>query len=301
MDRRLMSLLPVVLALTACGGSGGSGAAGGGDESGDIIDRLVTHFNQSKDVQITGGIYEIDAYSDPDYIGSQPGCFNFPAITRENFIDDRSVTSQSANKVCFDDQRCYTLIDGAVLSSTEGMLDEYMFDVLAANAGHVKALTRIIDDVPRAYFYLDIFESVAGESVGSCGYSPEDFSLGGAQFDTLNGEYKGRIYSVSSEDSLTPQQSEEISLFCSNDTCALGSDTLLLAETSSNTYRTNAYGADYLTGEFVSTEGGLTYTFQGGASYFGNVIAGIAYLDDGETPPACSEEKDCLLLVFSRQ
>lgn len=55
-----------------------------------------------------------------------------------------------------------------------------------------------------------------------------------------------------------------------------------------------------LRGEFSSAAASQSYTFVGGASFFGNAIAGFAYLNS-ETPTACDEENDCLLRVFTEK
>ena len=75
---------------------------------------------------------------------------------------------------------------------------------------------------------------------------------------------------------------------------------MLLSETSSNTFRTSGNGTEYLRGEFASADNSQSYTFLGGASFFGNVIAGFAHID-GDTTTACSTEKECLLLVFTKK
>lgn len=295
MKGKILSAIFITVVITACGG-GGSNSSNG--DNGDVIDRILAHYNRSNEILLTGGIYEIDAFSDPDYIGSQPGCFDYPALTREAFLDGRSVSSQTGETLCLSDQSCYTIAENVVVESVAE--DEYVFNIVLNDIGHVKARTLIIDDIPRAYFYLDIFETRPTRSAESCGYSEEAINFP-AQFESLTGEYNGRIFYTSPDDRLTPLQSGDISLFCNNDACTLGNNALLRSETSSNTYRANANDADYLTGEFTSADGSVNYTFHGGASYYGNVIAGIAFIDDGETPPACNQENDCLLLAFSRQ
>lgn len=280
--------------LVACGGDGGSKGGSGDSDSGDIIERLVEQYNRSTNTLLTGGLYEFDVYSDPDYVGSEMGCFDYPSLTREDFLDERTVVSQTANRLCFDDELCYTLADNVILETSPG---ESQFDLVANDIGHISARIRVIDDVPRAYFYLDVYEARETRGPSSCGYTSEDFA---AQFETLNGEYIGRIHYLNPADPLTPLKTEDISLFCSNDACTLGENDLLLSETSSNTFRTSGNGTEYLRGEFASADNSQSYTFLGGASFFGNVIAGFAHID-GDTTTACSTEKECLLLVFTKK
>lgn len=300
MDRLFLTLLAILLLVSACGGGGDSTSGGESDlqDNRAILTRLVEHYNTATEIALTGSSYsEFYTFAAGEEVTAETDCFTDPALTEESYLDGREMYSESATQLCFTEAHCVTLGDDVALEfitytdQTQDTISKY--NLVTEDGGHVRASVQRYYDLP-AKLSLSVYESVTDSvSCGDPNYS---------DFSPLNGEYSGYIYYTAPNDRTAPLRTEKITMFCNSNSCTLGDNTILLSETSSNTYRVNfppALSADHLEGEFRSEDDNRRYGFIGGASTSGKVMAGFAFYSDVETTN-CSEEGDCLLLVFSR-
>lgn len=270
-----------ILTTTGCGGGSNSG-------SGDSIDTVVNHLNATSGITYRGTI--VSHLSSSDATNTDLSCFHFPAQTRDEFLEGKSVLTQSTNGVCFQGAAgCYEVNESTMLR-TPGIA----LDVITNSLGHVIA-SQPYSFAPNT-IYLSVEERLINEA-DSCG--TPSFTT----FEDVSGTYSGHIYHVTPDvnevSNYRSVRSAAISLFCNTDACTIGENNFLKSDTNSNTYREAVDGGHILKGEFTSKDGAITYKFIGAASTSSTIIGGIVYPELAEDELLdCST--DCLVLVFEK-